>query len=60
MKRYVLTGPQPLEFADLRVEPSVDGTLFEYELEPAKEALLVKSGVITVLPEGAEPRKGRR
>ena len=40
MTKYILVGPQPLEFPDLRVEPSPEGTPFEYELDAARELSL--------------------
>ena len=40
MTKYILTGPHPLEFSDLRVMPSPEGTPFEYDLDAAREASL--------------------
>ena len=40
MAKYILTGPHPLEFPDLRVLPSPEGTPFEYELDEAVEKSL--------------------
>lgn len=58
MTKYVLTGTQPLEFPDLRVEPSEDGTVFEYELDPVKEASL-KHCIRRLDPEEKAKKGGR-
>jgi hypothetical protein len=59
--KYILTGPHPLEFPGLRVEPSSEGTPFEYELELARElslAHVIKRAEIEVVAE--EPRSTRK
>jgi hypothetical protein len=63
MTKYILTGPQALEFPDLRVEPSPGGTPFEYELDAAREASLahvLKRADEEVVAEEPRARKGGR
>lgn len=58
--KYILFGTQALEFPDLRVEPTPEGTLFEYELDPAKELSLshcIKRADVEPLPEVKSGRK---